>query len=157
MSDPSSPRRPFVQLFTDGACSGNPGPGGWGYILRHPASGKEVEASGGLAETTNNQMELAAVINGLRALSRSSDVEIITDSAYVAKGAAEWLPNWKKNRWRRKERGSWKPVKNVELWQQLDELLSRHQVRFTIIKGHSGHPENERCDELAVAASLKYK
>ena len=152
MPDPSSRSLPFVQLFTDGACSGNPGPGGWAYILRHPASGSEREASGGLAQTTNNQMELSAVIHGLEALSRTSDVEVITDSAYVAKGAQEWLPGWKKNNWRRRERGSWKPVKNVEFWQRLDELLSRHKVRFTLVKGHSGHPENERCDELAVAA-----
>jgi ribonuclease HI len=149
----AAPRRlPFVQIFTDGACSGNPGPGGWAYLLRHPASGAEKEVSGAMAETTNNQMELSAVIEGLRALSRKSDVEIITDSTYVAKGAQEWLPGWKRNDWRRREKGSWKPVKNVELWQQLDELLTRHRVRFKLVKGHSGHPENERCDELAVAA-----
>jgi ribonuclease HI len=154
MSD-SSP--PFVQLFTDGACSGNPGPGGWAYILRHPASGAEKEASGGASETTNNRMELQAVISGLTALTRPSRVEVITDSAYVAKGCREWMPNWKKNNWRRREGKRWKPVKNVELWQQLDELLDRHEVRFTIVKGHSGHPENERCDELAVAAIGHYR
>ncbi|WP_437200699.1 ribonuclease HI [Planctomicrobium sp. SH664] len=151
------PSRPFVQLFTDGACSGNPGPGGWGYILRHPASGKEKEASGGDRETTNNQMELMAVISGLEALSRASDVEVITDSTYVAKGAQEWLPNWKKNSWRRREKNSWKPVKNEDLWRRIDELLGKHRVRFKVIKGHSGHPENERCDQLAVAAAQQYK
>ncbi|HWL07107.1 MAG TPA: ribonuclease HI [Planctomicrobium sp.] len=148
---------PFVILFTDGACSGNPGPGGWAYILRHPASGKEKEASGGAPLTTNNQMELSAVIEGLQALSRESSVEVVTDSTYVAKGAMEWMPGWKKNGWRRREKGGWKPVKNVELWQAMDELLSRHRVSFKIIKGHAGHAENERCDQLAVAAAAQFK
>lgn len=146
---------PFVQLFTDGACRGNPGPGGWGVILRHPSTGTEKEFSGGEAETTNNQMELQAVISGLKLLKKRSRVEIITDSVYVAKGSKEWMPNWKKNNWRRREGKSWKPVKNEELWRQLDELLQQHEVRFTQIKGHSGHPENERCDELAVEYALK--
>ncbi len=147
---------PFVQLFTDGACSGNPGPGGWAYILRHPKSGREKEASGGLPLTTNNQMELSAIIEGLKALSRPSSVEIVTDSSYAAKGAMEWMPGWKRNGWRRKEQSSWKPVKNVELWQELDELMANHQIRFTLIKGHAGHVENERCDQLAVAAAAKF-
>lgn len=146
---------PFVQLFTDGACRGNPGPGGWGVILRHPSTGTEKEFSGGESETTNNQMELQAVISGLELLKKRSRVEIITDSVYVAKGSKEWMPNWKKNNWRRREGKSWKPVKNEELWRQLDELLQQHEVRFTQIKGHSGHPENERCDELAVEYALK--
>ena len=148
---------PFVQLFTDGACSGNPGPGGWAFVLRHPASQTEKESSGGLEQTTNNQMELLAVISGLQALTKTSEVEVITDSVYVAKGAKEWMPNWKKNGWQRREGKKWKPVKNVELWQQLDELLGSHDVRFTVVKGHSGHPENERCDELAVAAAAQFK
>ncbi len=148
---------PSVILFTDGACSGNPGPGGWAYILRHPLSGKEKVSSGGAALTTNNQMELSAVIEGLQALSRQSLVEVVTDSTYVAKGAMEWMPGWKQNGWRRREKGSWKPVKNVEYWQALDELLSKHRVKFTIIKGHAGHPENERCDELAVVEAAKFK
>ena len=146
---------PAVVLFTDGACRGNPGPGGWAYILRHPASGTEKEASGGAPLTTNNQMELQAVIEGLAALKKRSSVEIVTDSTYVAKGSREWLPTWKANGWRRREGKSWKPVKNEELWRRMDELLARHDVRFTIIRGHAGHPENERCDELAVAAALK--
>lgn len=146
---------PFVQLFTDGACKGNPGPGGWGYILKHPKTGSVREGSGGSALTTNNQMELQAVISGLKVLQRRSDVEVVTDSSYVSKGSAEWLPGWKRNGWRRREGGQWKPVKNVELWQQLDDLLSRHRVKMTWIKGHAGHPENERCDELAVAAALE--
>ena len=147
---------PRVQLFTDGACRGNPGPGGWAYLLRHPATGVEKEASGGSAETTNNQMELQAVIEGLKALKQRSSVEVVTDSAYVAKGAGEWLAGWKARQWRRREKNRWVPVKNVEYWQELDALLQQHDVRFTKIAGHSGHPENERCDELAVAAALQH-
>ncbi len=145
---------PHVTLFTDGACRGNPGPGGWAYILRHVATGTEKEESGGSPTTTNNQMELEAVIHGLEALKRRSRVDVVTDSAYVARGAQEWLDGWKRNQWRRREKNRLVPIKNVELWQKLDELLSRHDVRFQTIPGHSGHPENERCDELAVAAAL---
>jgi len=144
-----------VQLFTDGACSGNPGPGGWAFILRHRKSGKELVRSGGLRETTNNQMEMLAVIEGLAALSRPASVELVSDSIYVLKGIAEWMPKWKKNGWRRRESGSWKPVKNVELWQRLDELVAIHTVTYTHIRGHNGHPENERCDQLAVEESRK--
>lgn len=146
-----------VRLFSDGACSGNPGPGGWACILRHVATGTEKELAGGLALTTNNQMEMQAVISGLAALKRPSRVEVVTDSSYVAKGCSEWLEGWKRNGWRRKEGKSWKPVKNEELWRQLDELLQTHQVKFTLVKGHAGHAENERCDELAVAAAAKYR
>jgi len=148
---------PFVQLFTDGACSGNPGPGGWAYILKHPASGKVIEGSGGERGSTNNRMELQAVISGLEALKKRSDVEIITDSEYVAKGCREWLPGWKRNNWRRREGKQLKPLKNEEHWRKLDELLARHQVRFTVVRGHSGHIENERCDELAVLASQQFR
>jgi ribonuclease HI len=151
---PNAASVPQVVLFTDGACRGNPGPGGWAYILRHPATGVEKEQSGGARDTTNNRMELQAVIEGLGALNRRSAVEVVTDSVYVAKGALEWLPGWKANGWRRREKNRWVPVKNVELWQALDALLARHDVRFTNIAGHSGHVENERCDELAVAAAL---
>jgi ribonuclease HI len=154
-ASPSPTSAPQVVLFTDGACRGNPGPGGWAYILRHPSTGVEKEASGGAPQTTNNQMELQAVIEGLAALKRRSAVEVITDSAYVAKGAQEWMPGWKRNGWRRREKNRWAPVKNVELWQALDALLAKHDVRFTTIAGHSGHVENERCDELAVAAALQ--
>lgn len=150
---PAAASLPFVQLFTDGACRGNPGPGGWAFILRHPASGKEKELAGGQVLTTNNQMEMLAVIRGLESLKSRSDVEVVTDSSYVARGSAEWLPGWKANGWRRREGKAWKPVKNVELWQQLDVLLARHRVRFTHVKGHAGHPENERCDVLAVDAA----
>jgi ribonuclease HI len=156
MSSPAT-SLPFVQLFTDGACSGNPGPGGWGCILRHPASGAEKEYSGGNPVTTNNQMELQAVIEGLRVLTRKSRVEVITDSSYVAKGCQEWLPGWKRNGWKRKDGKKLVPIKNEEQWQALDLLLSKHRVSFTLVRGHSGHPENERCDELAVAAAARLR
>ncbi len=143
---------PYVLLFTDGACQGNPGPGGWAFILRHPKSGKELVASGAEAETTNNRMELTAVVRGLEALKRPSYVELITDSIYVGKGITEWLPRWKSHGWRRKEGKSWAAIKNEDLWRRLDELLSRHKVIFKHIPAHTGHPENERCDALAVSA-----
>ena len=141
-----------VHLFTDGACSGNPGPGGWAFILRHLATGKEKTASGGESDTTNNRMELLAVIRGLEALKRSCHVELFTDSVYVGKGLQEWLPKWKKNDWRRREGQRWVPVKNDVLWRRLDELSQKHHIKYTRVAGHSGHPENERCDELAVEA-----
>lgn len=147
---------PQVQLFADGACSGNPGPGGWAFILRHPVSGKELERSGGIHETTNNRMELTAVIEGLAALKQPSDVELIVDSQYVGKGLSEWLAKWKANGWRRREGSKWAEVKNEELWRKLDELCAKHRIRFTHVRGHSGHAENERCDELAVAAYQKF-
>ena len=124
--------------------------------MRHPATGAEKELSGGVALSTNNQMELQAVISGLAALKSRSEVEVVTDSTYVAKGCAEWMAGWKRNGWKRKEGTSWKPVKNVELWQQLDELLGQHKVSFKLVRGHTGHPENERCDELAVEAAMKF-
>jgi ribonuclease HI len=147
---------PEIQLFTDGACSGNPGPGGWAFLLRHPATGKELERSGAERETTNNRMELLAVIRGLEALKRPACVELVTDSTYVGKGLSEWLPKWKANGWRRREHSRWAPIKNEELWRRLDELLAGHRVRFKHVRGHSGHPENERCDALAVAAYQRY-
>ena len=153
---PSESPAAEVQLFSDGACSGNPGPGGWGCILRHRTSGTEKELSGGAANSTNNQMEMMAVISGLESLTRATAVEVITDSKYVADGCTSWMPNWKKNGWKRKDGTRWVPVKNVELWQRLDGLLAKHRVRFTVVKGHSGHPENERCDELAVAAARQF-
>jgi ribonuclease HI len=145
-----------VQLFADGACSGNPGPGGWAFILRHPASGKQIERSGGERETTNNRMELTAVIRGLESLKRPAQVELVSDSTYVGKGLTEWMAKWKANGWRRRERDRWAEVKNEDLWRRLDELLGTHRVRFVHVRGHSGHPENERCDALAVAAYQKY-
>ena len=140
---------PTVELFTDGACSGNPGPGGWAYILKHPVSGKAREASGGDAQTTNNRMELLAVIEGLSALKSPSRVDLHSDSQYVLKGLKEWMANWKKNGWRTADK---KPVKNQDLWQRLDVLTRTHTVRFHWVRGHAGHPENERCDQLAVLA-----
>lgn len=147
---------PEVHLYTDGACSGNPGPGGWAFILRHPATGKQIERSGGEPETTNNRMELAAVIEGLAALKMPSRVELFTDSVYVGKGMSEWMAKWKANGWRRKEGNRFAAVKNEELWRQLDQLLRTHQVHYTRVAGHSGHAENDRVDELAVAAYQQY-
>ena len=145
-----------VQLFTDGACSGNPGPGGWAFVLRHLASGKDVERSGGEQDSTNNRMELMAVIQGLALLKWPCRVELLTDSVYVGKGLTQWIAKWKTNDWRRKDGSRWVPVKNDDLWRQLDALASQHQLKYTRVAGHSGHPENERCDELAVAAYQKY-
>jgi len=141
--------RPQVELHTDGACSGNPGPGGWAFILKHPVSGKAIERFGGERDTTNNRMELQAVIEGLTALKSASLVDLFSDSQYVLKGLKEWMPQWKKRGWRTADK---KPVKNQELWERLDELKGAHEIRFHWIKGHNEHPENERCDQLAVRA-----
>jgi len=141
--------KPRVELYTDGACSGNPGPGGWAYILKHPASGTEKESSGAEAQTTNNRMELIAVVEGLRALTRPSFVDLYSDSQYVLKGLREWLAQWKSRGWRTASR---KPVKNEDLWRALDELASLHELDFHWVRGHSEHPENERADRLAVQA-----
>lgn len=140
---------PLVHLFTDGACSGNPGPGGWAFILRHPASGKEIERSGGERTTTNNRMELMAVIEGLSALSKPSGVDLYSDSQYVLNGLNEWMESWKRRGWKTAGR---QPVKNRDLWERLDELKTKHTLRFHWVRGHNEHPENERCDALAVAA-----
>lgn len=145
-----------IDLYTDGACSGNPGPGGWAFILRDRLTKKEKEGSGGESETTNNQMEMTAVIEGLRTLTRRCHVHLHSDSAYVLNGLQSWIAGWKKNGWRRKSGNKWEPVKNVELWQELDEAVSKHVMSYHHVRGHSGHPENERCDELAVAASKQY-
>jgi ribonuclease HI len=141
---------PHVELYTDGACSGNPGPGGWAYILKHPASGAAREASGGEPQTTNNRMELQAVIEGLSALKAASIVDLYSDSQYVLNGLRDWMKGWKAKGWRTAGK---KPVKNQDLWEQLDQLTQFHTVRFHWVRGHSEHPENERCDELAVAAA----
>lgn len=140
----SSKTKPYVELYTDGACSGNPGKGGWGALLRY---GKvEKEMSGAEMETTNNQMELMAVIKGLEKLKKPCNVKIFTDSKYVMQGASEWLKGWKAKSWKTANK---KPVKNVELWQRLDEVMDHHQISWEWVKGHSGHPENERVDQLA--------
>ncbi len=145
-----------VMLFTDGGCSGNPGPGGWAYILKHVPTGKKSEGFGDSPKTTNNKMELQAVIEGLKRLKKKTSVCVVTDSGYVKDGITKWMKNWKRNNWMRKEKNKFVPVKNVELWQELDELVQKHEVSFEWVKGHAGHPENERCDELAVAAYQKY-
>jgi len=133
-----------ITIWTDGACSGNPGPGGWGAILR--AGGEEKELSGGAPATTNNRMELTAAIMALESLKSPSEVDIHTDSQYVRGGVTGWIHGWKRNGWRTADK---KPVKNIELWQQLDAATARHQIRWHWVKGHAGHPENERADVLA--------
>lgn len=138
------PDAPSVIIYTDGACSGNPGPGGWGAILM--SGGHRKELSGGEAQTTNNRMELMAAIMALEALKRQSNIELHTDSNYVKNGITQWIHGWKRNGWRTADK---KPVKNAELWQRLDELRQSHNVDWRWIKGHAGHVENERADELA--------
>ena len=133
-----------VYLFTDGACKGNPGAGGWGVLLRY--GGHEKELFGGEAKNTKNRMELTAVLSGLKTLNRPCDVVICTDSQYVKNGMESWIHNWKKNGWKTAGR---QPVKNADLWQQLDEQVARHRVRWQWVKGHAGHAENERADALA--------
>jgi ribonuclease HI len=133
-----------VVIYTDGACKGNPGPGGWGALLVY--KGVEKELWGGDPSTTNNRMELMAAIAGLIALTRPCSVKLVTDSQYVMKGIQEWLPNWKKRGWKT---ASKEPVKNADLWQKLDEEVNRHQVSWQWVRGHTGHPGNERADQLA--------
>ncbi len=135
-----------VTIYSDGACQGNPGPGGWGALLIYGQARREI--SGSCPACTNNQMELTAAIEGLRALKEPCEVDFYTDSEYVRQGMSEWLPGWKKRGWRRGK----KPLKNVELWQALDHEATRHQVHWHWVRGHSNHPENERCDELATQA-----
>ena len=136
-----------VEIYTDGACSGNPGPGGWGAILRYGDNEKEL--SGGEEETTNNRMELMAAIESLKALKKRSHVDLYTDSTYVKKGIEEWIAGWKARGWKT---ASKKPVKNQDLWQDLDDMMQQHDVTLHWVKGHAGHPENERADQLAVNA-----
>jgi len=138
---------PQVDIYTDGACSGNPGPGGWGALLRY--NGHERELMGGELETTNNRMELTAAIMALESLKRQAHVNIHTDSTYLRDGITKWIHNWKANGWKTAAR---KPVKNVDLWQRLEEAISHHDVHWHWIKGHAGHPENERADMLATLA-----
>ncbi|MGB2247547.1 MAG: ribonuclease HI [Alcanivorax sediminis] len=133
-----------VAMFTDGACRGNPGPGGWGVVLRY--GDKEKEMHGGEPETTNNRMELMAAIAGLEALRQPCQVVLTTDSRYVMDGVTQWMPNWKKRGWKT---ASKQPVKNVDLWQRLDAAIQPHEIDWQWVKGHSGHPENERADALA--------
>ena len=146
-----------LKAFTDGACSGNPGPGGWGVVLQAINAGdivKERELSGGAGETTNNQMELMAAISALETLDRASTITVVTDSSYVKDGVSTWIHGWKRNGWKTAAK---KPVKNVELWQRLDAAQARHNVTWEWVKGHAGHPENERADALARAGMDPYK
>ncbi len=148
---------PDVFAYTDGACSGNPGPGGWGALLVARGDGavlRERELQGGEARTTNNRMELLAAISALESLSRPSRITLVTDSQYVKNGVTGWIHGWKRNGWKTAAK---KPVKNVDLWQRLDEAQSRHEVTWEWVKGHAGHPENERADELARAGMAAYK
>ena len=137
----------IIEIYTDGACSGNPGPGGWGAVLRW--NGHEKELSGGHPDTTNNRMEMTAVVKALEALKKPSKVELYTDSTYLKDGITKWIHGWKKRGWKTADK---KAVKNQGLWQQLDELFAKHDVTIHWVKGHNGHPENERADALAVAA-----
>ncbi len=142
-----------VEIFTDGACSGNPGPGGWGAVLRYGSAEKEL--SGGAADTTNNRMELSAVIAALSALKEPCKVTLTSDSKYVIDAVTKgWAKKWQANGWVKSDK---KPALNADLWEKLLVLLEKHDVRFVWVKGHAGHPENERCDRLAVEQSMKYK
>ncbi len=141
-----------VDIYTDGACSGNPGPGGWGAILKHGETRKEL--SGGEAATTNNRMELLATITALTSLKSPCEVDLYTDSKYVMDGIGTWIHGWKKNGWRTADK---KPVKNIELWQALDDARNRHKVTWHWVKGHAGHPDNERADELARSGMAPFK
>ncbi len=150
LSQGRSIARPGVEIFTDGACSGNPGPGGWGAVLRYGEVAKEM--SGGEALTTNNRMELMAAIAGLEALKWPCRVALFTDSQYLRDGITRWLPGWKARGWRTADK---KPVKNIDLWQRLEQAAAPHQVEWHWVKGHAGHPENERADALARGAIAK--
>ncbi len=141
-----------VEIFTDGACSGNPGPGGWGAILRYGDKTKEL--SGGEADTTNNRMELTAAIRALNALKEPCSVDLYTDSVYVKDGIGGWIEGWKRNGWKTAAK---KPVKNADLWQELEKARDRHDVTWHWVKGHAGHPENERADQLARLAMEPFK
>lgn len=141
-----------VELYTDGSCLGNPGPGGWGALLRF--NGTDKELAGGHPDTTNNRMEMQAVVEGLNALTRASMVTVYTDSQYVQKGITEWIKGWKARGWKTAAK---KPVKNAELWVELDEAQARHSVKWQWVKGHAGHPENERVDDLARWEAEKFQ
>ena len=138
--------RQIKSVYTDGACTGNPGPGGWGTVV-YFTDGSVHEIGGATAKTTNNRMELQAAIEGLKALKRPSTVELYTDSTYVKTGITQWIHNWKKNNWKTSNKKS--PVKNADLWEELDAVTAQHEVSWHWVKGHAGHPENERADELA--------
>ncbi|MDA0781811.1 MAG: ribonuclease HI [Proteobacteria bacterium] len=141
-----------ITIYTDGACSGNPGPGGWGALLTYGKHEKEI--FGGEKETTNNRMELTAAIKALEAIKTKSEIDLYTDSTYVKDGITKWIHNWKKNGWKTAAK---KPVKNDDLWQELDKMIAKHDVKWHWVKGHAGHDGNERADMLAVKGTEKYK
>lgn len=147
-------QNPDVILFTDGACSGNPGPGGWAAILKHPATDEVKKLTGAQPDTTNNRMELMAVIEGLKSLKPDKRwrVHLVSDSEYVIRGLTEWIDGWIANNWRRGKKSNAGPVKNVDLWKQLYELSQKYEMSYEHVRGHAGHPENEECDRLAVDA-----
>jgi ribonuclease HI len=150
MTGEESPKR--VTLFTDGACSGNPGPGGWGVLMIYGGARKTL--NGGEAQTTNNRMELTAAIQALESLTRPCAVDLYTDSQYVRQGITQWMHGWKRNGWKTADK---KPVKNADLWQRLDDVVKRHTVEFHWVKGHAGHPENEEVDQLARDGMAPFK
>ncbi|MEK6798630.1 MAG: ribonuclease HI [Planctomycetota bacterium] len=153
--DPSrSGRQPEVVVYADGACSGNPGPGGWAAILKHPATGAVKKLSGGQPDTTNNRMELTAAIEGLKAIdpAKRRRVQLVSDSEYVILGLKKWIHGWIANGWRRGKKADAPAVKNVDLWKELHALTQRHDLILEHVRGHAGHPENEECDRMAVAA-----
>ncbi len=152
MTDSAISKLPAVEIHTDGACSGNPGPGGWGALLRYGQSEKEM--SGGEKLTTNNRMELLAAIEAIESLNKPCRIDLYTDSQYVQKGISEWLPNWIKRGWKN---AKGEPVKNQDLWQRLSSASKLHHIKWHWVKGHAGHPENERVDALARLATEKYK
>lgn len=152
MIDTVLSKPPHIEIHTDGACSGNPGPGGWGALLRYGETEKEL--SGGEKLTTNNRMELLAAIEAIESLNKPCRIDLYTDSQYVQKGISEWLPNWLKRGWKN---AKGEPVKNQDLWQRLNTATKSHQIEWHWVKGHSGHPENERVDNLARLATDKYK
>jgi ribonuclease HI len=148
------PERHCVKLFTDGACIPNPGPGGWAFILKHVSTGRSKESSGGEHGSTNNRMEIMAVIRGLEALKQACDVELFSDSDYVVSAITDWMRRWKRFGWKKSPKST-KPLKNADLWIRLDKALEPHRVTAKWIRGHIGHPENERCDELANSAAVQ--
>lgn len=152
-------QEPDVIVYTDGACSGNPGPGGWAAILKHLRTGKSTVMSGGEADTTNNRMELSAAIAGLKAIKPTQRwrVRLVSDSQYVIYGLRDWVPGWVAKNWRRGPKETSSPVKNVDLWKELYELSQQFEMTYEYVRGHSGHPENEECDRLAVAEIEKLR
>lgn len=153
-----SESEPDVIIYTDGACSGNPGPGGWAAILVHPGTGKRKTLAGGAADTTNNRMELTAPIEAIKALTKAPlRIHLVSDSEYVLRGLQEWMKGWIANNWRRGKKHNAPPVKNDDLWKTLHELTNKHEMSYEHVRGHSGHEENEMCDKLAVEQIAQFR